>query len=299
VGEAGSAAAVMSTAAVRAATRSARAAPRSVRFSSTAPSSAPVLAPSPALSAAKGSGNFLPSSFPTSPLSSFVNESESSTGPTYELIAEATRIATARMKRKYDRTASPAAPFNPGDDVFVFAEGRDGDNKQTSFWRGPRRVLSLAPGSDCVYLVEGPPEQGAAPAVVHARHLRPAIVSGLSERERILYNRAPDTHVIDRVVTHRGDSPSTYAFLILWRGWSVLDATWEPLVGIDVAGKPSGVGDNEMVRSYMLEHGLTLPKTTTSDGHIVPRRAASSRTRDRAPTPAPRRSSGRSAAGKP
>jgi len=56
---------------------------------------------------------------------------------------------------------------------------------------------------------------------------------------------------------HRGDSPMDYRFLILWRGEGALRATWEPLVGRTVDGKPSGVGHVALVQEFMRIHSLS------------------------------------------
>ena len=67
------------------------------------------------------------------------------------------------------------------------------------------------------------------------------------------------TFIPERVVTHTGDTPSTYRFLIIWRGWGAVRASWEPLTGRTSSGESSGVGSVTLVRDYMADNGLRVP----------------------------------------
>jgi hypothetical protein len=192
----------------------------------------------------------------TAAVAQHVERSSSTTDTMYTMIADRLKKAAERQARAHDARISPAE-FAIGDDVFVYAENTDGDNKLAAKWRGPRRVLSRAIGSDVIYVVEGSPESGGKPVVVHVDHLRRCDSSRISDQERILLNAKADTYIVERVIAHTGDSPDTYRFLILWRGWGFVNATWEPLRGTTSDGKQSGVGNVALVREYMKQHHLS------------------------------------------
>lgn len=192
-----------------------------------------------------------------SPVADHVSATSPSTTPLYTTMAERSRRAAEKRKRLYDTRVS-IVRFNPGDDVWVFAEDTDGTNKLASHWRGPRRVISAVPGSDVLYVVTAPPESHRAYVIVPVDHLRPCDASRLAESDRAIVNRRADTFIPERVIAHRG-SPGKYEFLIAWRGWGDVRASWEPLAGRTTDGAPSGVGNVSIVRDYMAAHGLAEP----------------------------------------
>ena len=140
---------------------------------------------------------------------------------------------------------------------------------------GPRRVISAVPGSDVLYVVSAPPESYRDHVIVHVDHLRPCDSSRLAESDRAIVNRRADTFIPERVIAHRG-SPGAFEFLIAWRGWGDVRASWEPLSGRTSDGAPSGVGHVAVVREYMAAHGLSAEPVAAA----VPR----SRRRGRAAT---------------
>ena len=187
-----------------------------------------------------------------------VTRSDADTPQLYTTMAERLRKAAEEQKRQHDKRVVPAT-FTAGDSVLVYAENRDGNNKLASHWRGPRTVLRRVEESAVLYIVEAPPESGRTHIVVHADHLRPCDESRVTPDERVLYNARSDTFIPERVVTHTGDTPSTYRFLIIWRGWGAVRASWEPLTGRTSSGESSGVGSVTLVRDYMADNGLRVP----------------------------------------
>ena len=107
--------------------------------------------------------------------------------------------------------------------------------------------------------------------IVHVDMLRPCDATRLAEADRAIVGRRSDTYIPERVIAHRG-SPGHYEFLIAWRGWGTVRATWEPLSGRTSDGAPSGVGNVQLVRDYMAAHSLSAE---------LPAPVASSRARGR------------------
>ena len=190
-----------------------------------------------------------------STVADFVAESSAATPALYETIAARARRVAEAMQRRYDSRVA-VTRFNPGDDAWVYAEDRDGTNKLARYWRGPRRVLSAVPDSDVLYVVAAPPESKRDQVIVHVDHLRPCDASRLAESDRAIVNRRADTFIPERVIAHRGP-PGKYEFLIAWRGWGDVRASWEPLSGRTADGAPSGVGHVDLVREYMRARNLT------------------------------------------
>ena len=209
-----------------------------------------------------------------SPVAANVAETSVSTPELYTTMAERSRRAAEARAQRYNARVS-VVHFNPGDEVWVFAEQTDGSNKLASYWRGPRRVISAVPGSDVLYVVNAPPESYRDHVIVHVDHLRPCDSSRLAESDRAIVNRRADTFIPERVIAHRG-SPGKLEFLIAWRGWGDVRASWEPLSGRTADGAPSGVGHVAVVREYMAAHGLSAEPVAVA----VPR----SRRRGRAAT---------------
>ena len=179
-------------------------------------------------------------------------------------MAERSRRAAHAMQRRHDAHVNTVVS-SAGDDVWVYGESRD--NKLDTHWHGPRRVISRVPESDVLYIVTAAPESGRDHVVVHVNHLRPCDASRLAESDRAIVNRRADTYIPERLIAHRG-KPGAYEFLVAWRGWSDLRATWEPLRGRTVDGKPSGVGHVAIVQRYMLAQGLAEPAAgATGAGH--------------------------------
>lgn len=189
-----------------------------------------------------------------SPVADAVADTSTSTSPLYTTMAEHARRAADARQRRYDAHVD-VVHFSKGDDVWVWAEGTDGDNKLAQYWRGPRRVISAVPDSNVLYVVTAAPESQRDMVIVHVDHLRPCDASRLVESDRDLVNRRADTFIPERVIAHRG-SPGNYEFLIGWRGWADIRASWEPLSGRSADGAPSGVGHVSIVREYMAAHGL-------------------------------------------
>ena len=195
---------------------------------------------------------------------SFVERTSRGTAALYDRMSSRSQAAVAKQSKQYDSSVSPLV-FKPGDFVYVYAENRDGSNKLSSYWRGPRKIVARV--SEVLYTIEPPPEGDPSDVIVrHVNHLRPANAAAerMSEQERILSNAAADTNIVESVVAHSGTTPETYRFLVVWRGWGSLRATWEPLVGRTTDGHAAGVGKSEVVLRYMRENGLSFPATGAS-----------------------------------
>ena len=67
----------------------------------------------------------------TDTVADFVAESSATTPTLYTTIAERSRRAADAMRRRYDARVTNVR-FSAGDDVWVFAEDRDGTNKLSS-----------------------------------------------------------------------------------------------------------------------------------------------------------------------
>ena len=211
-----------------------------------------------------------------SPVDDFVAASQPATKALYDGITTRSQRATMRQQKQHDKRVTPIS-FAAGADVFVYAEGTDGTNKLAAKWRGPRKVRERVSGSAVLYIVDAPPESYRDSVVVHVDHLRPCDASRLLESERAIVNRRADTFIPERVIAHRGTGPQI-EFLILWRGWGLIRSSWEPLAGRSTDGKPSGVGNVDMVRAYIALHSLDNNPPTAARG------AASGRARGRATT---------------
>ena len=199
-----------------------------------------------------------------------VASSDADTPLLYDSIRRQQAAYVKLRKDRFDKLVSPVK-FDAGDMVWVFDERRP--HKLAAQWTGPFQIVSRHAENANLYMVSPPVESGsrkrdADPVVKHVDHLRRADTSRMSADD-ILYSAArPDTNIVEAVIGHKGTSSKNYQFLILWRGEGALRATWEPLVGRTVDGKPSGVGKVALVQEYMIQHNL-VPTAESNKGRRV------------------------------
>jgi ribosomal protein S17 len=167
-----------------------------------------------------------------------------------QVAEKATRDRKAAIRKHKYRTHVRSPNFQVGDHVLVAEHRQSGNSKLQVKWKGPRRVASVE--SDYVFVVENlltkelKAVHATRPRFYQDKELSVTVelsqASEHNEYDLYVVSKKPDARYNEQEIFHE--------LLVVWRGFSVGEATWEPYSVVVVDGP-------EMVAKFMESHDNT------------------------------------------
>jgi hypothetical protein len=162
-----------------------------------------------------------------------------------DLASQASCLAQALTKRKYDKTHIPSA-FKVGDAFLLHVVPA---NRLLPYFAGPYRVTRVVGDGNTIFgrwLVEPPPpEEGP----FHVSRLLPFDASTTDARDTALFHLESGSGVVERVRLHRQLPDGRYELEIKWLSADPV-YTWVPL---------EYVSRVEVVREYCMRFQIEIP----------------------------------------
>lgn len=145
-----------------------------------------------------------------------------------------TRVRGNRIKLHNQRTGVTGTKYVVGDYVLIAVPAKNRRHKLMAKWRGPRRIVRVE--SDSLYEVEN--ILSFKRVVVHRSrlmHYSDATLEVSVELEAAAEHLDHDVFTVKTFSDLRLNPDSAdFEFLTEWRGYSALDATWEPLSSLKI-----------------------------------------------------------------
>jgi Chromo (CHRromatin Organisation MOdifier) domain len=155
----------------------------------------------------------------------------------YAQVAEkATRARKAAIQKHNDKTHLRSPNFQVGDYVLVAEHRKSGTSQLQVKWEGPRRVASVE--SDYVFVEENllTKELKAAHAT-RFRFYKDKELNVTAELAKAAEHNDHQLYVVSKILDARYNEQEMYHdLLVVWRGFPVGEATWEPysVMAVDV-----------------------------------------------------------------
>jgi hypothetical protein len=153
-----------------------------------------------------------------------------------QVAENATRDHKVAIQKHNDKRHVRSLNFQVGDYVLVSEHRKSGVSKLQVKWKGPRRIASVE--SDFVFVVENllTRELKAAHAT-RLRFYKDKELNVTAELAQATEHNDHQLYVVSKILDARyNEQDMFHELLVAWRGFFVVEATWEPysVMAVDV-----------------------------------------------------------------
>lgn len=85
----------------------------------------------------------------------------------------------------------------------------------------------------------------------------------VAEEQELKAEEAPVSYAVEQIISHTGDNPTNYKFLVKWVGYPHSENTWEPMANFE---------DREIITKYFKRLKRESPKQASTSASKKPRR---------------------------